>query len=64
MTKVYHNADNFKYTGGIWFVNSVKITYILFKTLNICGFSLIKCMLTVRNLGDREIHKTRENHCK
>lgn len=40
---MYHNAEYFKYTGGIWFVNSVKVTYIFFKTLGTYGFSLIKC---------------------
>ena len=51
MTKMYHNADNLNYTGGIRFVNSVKITYMLFKMLNSCGFSLIKCMLIVKKFG-------------
>ena len=51
MTKMYHNADNLNYTGGICFVNSVKTTYMLFKMLNSCGFSLIKCRLIVKKFG-------------
>lgn len=51
MTKVYHNADNLNDTGGIHFVNSVKTTYMLFKMLNSCGFSLIKCMLIIKKFG-------------
>lgn len=35
MTKMYHNADNFKYIGGMWFVKFLKFTFVFFKNIGI-----------------------------